>query len=225
MKIGKFVTLLGLLLLAGCQHPPPVEGFERCRVTLPEASRQAVVVARDGAAPSGMALRLYERTTRGWQPVGAAIPVVVGRNGLAPVGEKREGDGRTPSGVFPLERGFGYEPLATKLSYIVLTPEMIWIDDPRSGRYNTLADKKHGAGFSHEIMKRGDDLYKYGIVVEYNTRATVPGAGSAIFFHIWNSPTASTAGCIATDETDMLRMLGWLDPARHPLAVIGDACH
>ena len=220
MKMRKFVSLLALLLLAGCQHPRPVEGFEKCLGTLPGASRQAVTVASDGA--SGMALRLYERVSDGWQPIGAAIPAVVGRNGLAPVGEKREGDGRTPSGVFPLERGFGYGPLVTRIPYIVLTPEMIWIDDPRSGRYNTLADKKDGAGLSYEIMKRGDDLYKYGIVVEYNTSATVPGAGSAIFFHIWSSPSASTAGCIATAEPDMLRILLWLDPAQHPLAVIGD---
>ncbi len=224
MKMRKLAPLL-VLLLAGCQHPRLGEGFEKCLGTLPEASRQAVAVGRDAAAPSGMALRLYERGSGGWQPVGAAIPAVAGRNGLAPLGEKREGDGRTPSGVFPLERGFGYAPLATKIPYIVLTPEMVWIDDPGSDWYNTLADKKRGEGFSYEIMKRGDDLYKYGVVVEYNTHETVPGAGSAIFFHLWSSPMTPTAGCIATAEPDMLRMLRWLDPAQHPVAVIGDACN
>jgi L,D-peptidoglycan transpeptidase YkuD (ErfK/YbiS/YcfS/YnhG family) len=183
-----------------------------------------VVVERDETALSGMAIRLYERGNDDWQPLGEAIPAVAGRNGLAPVGEKREGDGRTPSGVFDLKRGFGYEPFATKMPYIVLTPEMIWIDDSRSDRYNTLAEKREGKGLSYEIMKQADDLYKYGIVVEYNTRAVVKGAGSAIFFHIWRSPATSTEGCIAAAEPDMVRMLRWLDPARHPLAVIGDAC-
>ena len=224
MKVRQCAPLLALLLLTGCQHHRPWEAFERCRGTLPEASRQAVVVDREEAAPSGMAIRLYERGAGGWQPLGAAIPAVAGRNGLAPVGEKREGDGRTPSGVFALERGFGYEPFATRLPYIVLTPEMIWIDDARSDRYNTLAEKRDGEGFSYEIMKRADDLYKYGIVVEYNTREVVPGAGSAIFFHIWRSPATPTAGCVATAELDMVRILRWLDPAQHPLAVIGDAC-
>jgi L,D-peptidoglycan transpeptidase YkuD (ErfK/YbiS/YcfS/YnhG family) len=224
MTVRKFVPLLFLALLAGCQHHRPWEAFERCRSRLPAGSRQAVVVDRDETTPSGVALRLYERGAGGWQPLGAAIPAVVGREGLAPVGEKREGDGRTPSGVFPLERGFGYEPLATRLPYIVLTPEMIWIDDPRSDRYNTLAERREGEELSYEIMRRADDLYRYGIVVEYNTRATVPGAGSAIFFHIWRSPATPTAGCIATAEPEMVRLLLWLDPARQPLAVIGDAC-
>ena len=93
-----FVTLLALLLLAGCQHNRPWQAFEKCRGTLPEASRQAVVVDRDEA---GMALRLYERGFDSWQPLGAAIPAVAGRNGLAPVGEKREGDGRTPPAYLP----------------------------------------------------------------------------------------------------------------------------
>jgi L,D-peptidoglycan transpeptidase YkuD (ErfK/YbiS/YcfS/YnhG family) len=225
MTVRVVVPLLALLLLAGCQHLRPWEAFEKCRGTLPGASRQAVVVERDETAPSAMAIRLYERGNDGWQPLGAAIPAVVGRNGLAPVGEKREGDGRTPSGVFALERGFGYEPFATKMPYIVLAPAMIWIDDARSDRYNTLAEKREGEGLSYEVMKRADDLYKYGIVVEYNTKAIVPGAGSAIFFHIWRSPATPTAGCIAAAEPDMVRLLRWLDPAQHPLAVIGDACH
>jgi L,D-peptidoglycan transpeptidase YkuD (ErfK/YbiS/YcfS/YnhG family) len=183
-----------------------------------------VVVDRDESEPSGMAIRLYERNGDGWQPLGTAIPAVVGRNGLAPVGEKREGDGRTPSGIFVLERCFGYEPFATKMPYIILTPDMIWIDDVRSGRYNTLADNSAGEGFSSETMKRADDLYKYGIVVEYNTKEIVPGAGSAIFFHIWRGPATPTAGCVAASEPDLVRLLRWLDPEKHPLAVIGDAC-
>jgi L,D-peptidoglycan transpeptidase YkuD (ErfK/YbiS/YcfS/YnhG family) len=224
MKVRGFVPLLSLLLLAGCQLHRPWEAFEKCRGNLPEASRQAVVVDREKGSPSGMALRLYERGKDGWQPLGAAIPAVAGRNGVARPGEKREGDGRTPSGIFALERGFGYEPLSTKMPYILLAPEMIWIDDARSDRYNTLAEKREGEGLSYEIMKRADDLYKYGIVVEYNTKAIVPGAGSAIFFHIWSSTATPTAGCIAVAEPDMIRMLHWLDPAQHPLAVIGDAC-
>lgn len=223
MKRRNLVPLLVLVLLAGCQHRP-WEAFERCRDALPPASRQAVVVDRDGAAASGVVVRLYELEGSGWRPVGPAIRAVAGREGLAPVGAKREGDGRTPSGVFVLERGFGYGPAATRLPYIVLTPEMIWIDDPRSALYNTLVDRKEGEGLSYEIMRRADDLYKYGIVVEYNTRATVPGAGSAIFFHVWRGPGTSTAGCVAVAESDMVRLLGWLDPAQLPVAVIGDAC-
>jgi L,D-peptidoglycan transpeptidase YkuD (ErfK/YbiS/YcfS/YnhG family) len=171
-----------------------------------------------------MAIRLYEEGGSGWQQVGPTIPAVVGRNGLAPIGSKREGDGQTPSGIFPLKRGFGYGALFTRIPYIVLTREMIWIDDVRSARYNTLTDRKDGEGLSHEIMRRDDDLYKYGVVIEYNTEPVVPGAGSAIFFHIWRNPATATAGCVATAEPDMVRLLQWLDPSQHPMAIIGDAC-
>jgi L,D-peptidoglycan transpeptidase YkuD (ErfK/YbiS/YcfS/YnhG family) len=224
VNIFKFALIALLVLLAGCQHRRPWESFEKCRAGLPAESRQAVVVDWSGSPSTGSAIRLYERGDSGWKQVDGTIPAVAGRNGFAPAGEKREGDGLTPSGVFPLERGFGYEPFPARLSYLVLTPEMIWIDDPRSGRYNMLSERDGDEGFSFEVMRRDDDLYKYGIVVEYNTKEIVPGAGSAIFFHIWRDPATPTAGCVAAAEPDIVRLLGWLDPAQHPLAVLGDAC-
>ena len=71
-------------------------------------------------------------------------------------------------------------------------------------------------------MRRADDLYKYGIVIEYNTRPVVPGAGSAIFFHIWRDRATPTSGCIATAELGIVRILRWLDPAEKPATVIGE---
>jgi L,D-peptidoglycan transpeptidase YkuD (ErfK/YbiS/YcfS/YnhG family) len=223
MKLGKPVLFLAVILLAGCQHRP-WQALGRCRDTLPMGSRQAVVVERDGSGPSGVVIGLYERGDDGWQLQGTTMTAVAGKNGLAPLGEKREGDGRTPSGVVSLERGFGYYPMAIRLPYTVLDPEMIWIDDPRSPLYNRLAERKDGAGFSFEIMRREDELYRYGIVIEYNTKTTVPGAGSAIFFHVWRGPGTTTAGCVAMEQKDMALLLTWLDPARQPVAVIGDAC-
>ena len=216
------LMLLMVILLAGCHRPWRV--MERCPEELPAASRQALVVDRDVTVDTGLAVRRYARQASGWRAVGEAIPVVAGRSGFAAPGAKREGDGRTPAGLFPLERGFGYGPLNTRITHIVLTPDMIWIDDPRSSMYNTLVDRREGERFSHEIMRRRDDLYKYGLVVEYNTKTIVPGAGSAIFFHVWRSPASATAGCVAMAESDMVSLLTWLDPASEPLAVIGNAC-
>ena len=44
-----------------------------------------------------------------WNLVSGPIEAVIGENGFAPPGEKREGDGRTPSGIFSLNRTFGYD--------------------------------------------------------------------------------------------------------------------
>lgn len=221
----RIVALLFLFFAMGCQHRLPVAIVGQCLDVLPSATRQAVVVvAKESGPPFAAAMILYERGGQGWQAVSQPIDAVVGRNGFAPLGEKREGDGRTPSGTFLIERAFGYEPLQTKLPYMVLTPEMIWIDEPTSPLYNTLTDKTASAGVSHEIMRRGDDLYRYGAVIEYNTKPVVPGAGSAIFFHVWRNGQTPTSGCVATEMPAMVRIIRWLDPAAHPVAVIGTAC-
>lgn len=215
---------LGLLLcLAGCQHQralPLADGAGELDRLAGEIGQAVVVSAPDPHARSAVTIQRFERSGGGWRAVGQAVDGVAGRSGLAPAGEKREGDGRTPSGVFGLERGFGYAPLATKLPYTVLTPELVWIDDPASPRYNRLSTRAQAAGFSHEIMRRDDDFYRYGIVIEYNTKETVRGAGSAIFFHVWKGPGSSTAGCVAAPAGEVVRILRWLDPARKPVIVI-----
>ena len=70
-------------------------------------------------------------------------------------------------------------------------------------------------------MKLNDDRYKYGIVVEYNTDPVIKGAGSAIFIHVRRGENMPTLGCVALSESDILKVLGWLDPKRKPLAVLG----
>ena len=67
-------------------------------------------------------------------------------------------------------------------------------------------------------MRRDDILYKWGVVVDHNA-AAIPGAGSCIFLHIWKSSSAPTAGCTAMPESDLVRLLRWLDPARHPILI------
>ena len=47
-----------------------------------------------------------EKADGHWKCVSDPIPAKVGRNGFALSGEKREGDGKTPSGIFSLKRTF-----------------------------------------------------------------------------------------------------------------------
>lgn len=157
-----------------------------------------------------------------WVEVFRSAEVAIGRNGFAPQGEKREGDGRTPSGIFPLRLAFGYpDRLDSKMPYRQATPTDVWVDDPASPNYNRWVQKDLAQASSFELMRRDDDLYKYGIVIEYNTEEVVPGAGSAIFFHVWSGPGRNTAGCVATREDHLVELLRWLDPARRPWIVLG----
>ena len=70
-------------------------------------------------------------------------------------------------------------------------------------------------------MKRNDDQYKYGIVVEYNTNPIIKGKGSAIFIHVWRNRNQPTAGCISISQEKILKLLEWLDPEKEPIIVLG----
>lgn len=96
----------------------------------------------------------------------------------------------------------------------------LWIDDPNDPDYNRWVHQNQTKAASYERMKRDDDLYKYGIVIEYNTDPVIKGFGSAIFLHVWAGTDSTTAGCVAASEDDILKMLGWLNPAKNPVMLI-----
>jgi L,D-peptidoglycan transpeptidase YkuD (ErfK/YbiS/YcfS/YnhG family) len=157
-----------------------------------------------------------------WQQVFLPMEAMIGRNGFARKGEKREGDGKTPSGIFPLGMVYGYEEsLATRMPYRRLIAEDVWIDDTASPDYNTLMKRSLTTAASFEEMRRSDDLYKYVIVVEYNTGPVVKGMGSAIFIHLRKEAGEPTGGCIALAEEDLRKLTGWLDPLAKPAIVLG----
>jgi L,D-peptidoglycan transpeptidase YkuD (ErfK/YbiS/YcfS/YnhG family) len=187
-------------------------------------------------------LRRYERSGPGgtWKVVGAPIAVVVGKNGLGwedgteaadpqearngndPV--KREGDFRSPAGVFRLRTTFGYapeKPVAWKMPYLRLTSSTECVDDPKSKFYNQVVDR--GAVSpdwkSSEHMLRTDDMNRWGFVVEQNADPVQPGDGSCIFLNIWGGPGQATADSTATAQEQIEHLLGWLDPAQGPLLV------
>ena len=179
---------------------------------------QAVVVEATGKVTARVSG--WERNDAGWTQVINPVKAVIGRKGLAPKGEKREGDGRTPSGVFALRRAFGYEEeVPTGLVYQRVTERDFWIDAPGSLQYNQWV-----AGdvprVSHEVLRRRDNLYKYAVVIEYNANPVVPGMGSAIFLHVWRGANKPTAGCVAMAEADILRFLQWLDKRQNPLILL-----
>lgn len=187
--------------------------------------RQVITVTADNLSAVDATVNLWWKTVEGPQEVWRRfnpepIPAVVGRNGLAPAGQKREGDGRTPAGTFELYRSFGYEEMIkTDLEYHQVTGEDFWIDDPSSVWYNQWVSGQIPS-VSHEKLRRDDDLYKYAIIVEYNTDPAIPGNGSAIFIHIWRGKGQPTAGCVAMAEPDMLKILGWLKQDDHPVVII-----
>ena len=203
--------------------------------TLPKSEqisdcRQLVVVRSPSDASTQASLKRFEKNGKEWKPVGEQVDVTLGRSGLAwgrgenapqPGQQKREGDGKSPSGIYTFGKVFGYAPASEasfKMPYVQADEALECVDDSDSKFYNQLVDNKlvKKDWTSSEFMHRTDHQYRWGIVVNHNTPAQAQG-GSCIFFHIWYEPGAATSGCTALTEPNLLELLHWLDPVKSPL--------
>jgi L,D-peptidoglycan transpeptidase YkuD (ErfK/YbiS/YcfS/YnhG family) len=147
----------------------------------------------------------YENGRLSW-PSGSAR-AAVGKAGVR--ADKREGDGATPAGSFPLLFGMYRSDRAgvpaTMLPMTPLLERHAWVDDPQDPNYNRLVELPYPA--HAERLWRDDAIYDLLVVVGYNINPRRPGAGSAIFLHVARSDFLPTAGCIAVDHGVLLRLL------------------
>lgn len=213
----------------------------RMNSSLPESlieSRQLILVTTTGWNVVDGEMKRYERDSINdeWKMVGEQIPIVVGRNGMAwgkglhgdAIGEgpvKKEGDGRSPAGIFSLSSAFGYasreQAREVKMPYVQAVATLECVDDPKSAHYNKVIDRagvENPDWKSSERMRRDDDQYRWGVVVDHNAEGE-PGCGSCIFLHIWEAPGKGTAGCAAMEAGKMQEVLRWLDAKKRPVLV------
>ncbi len=185
-------------------------------------SNQILYVNPDARAPTRAMVYPLKRSQNHWSLAFGPIPANIGRNGMAPAWEKREGDGRTPTGVYALQRAFGLAPaIHTRLDYHPLQPDDVWVDDIQSPDYNHLVKRGDTSAASFETMFSESVAYEYGLVVEYNTHPVIKGRGSAIFVHVQKGKGMPTSGCVSVNKKAMLKILSWLDPQQKPQIVIG----
>jgi L,D-peptidoglycan transpeptidase YkuD (ErfK/YbiS/YcfS/YnhG family) len=140
------------------------------------------------------------------------IPCKLGRSGRRWL--KREGDGATPRGVWPVRRvlarrdAWGW--LRTGLPFRPMAPDDGWCDDPADRNYNRPVKLPYPA--SHEELWRTDRLYDVVVILGHNDRPRIKGAGSAVFMHLADPEGGPTAGCIAVSAKDMRKLLAWCGP-------------
>lgn len=144
----------------------------------------------------------------GWLRFGASsVRCAVGRGGVR--ADKREGDGATPAGVFPLRevlyRADRVGRPATSLPATPIAADDGWSDDPADPAYNRRTTT--ASRFGHERLWREDRLYDVLAVIGANDAPAVPGRGSAIFLHVARPDYAGTDGCVALALADLLRVL------------------
>ncbi len=219
-----------LLFLAGCASR------EKAPSPLPAQSRQLLlVITPDFDAPDGLLHRFERQLDQAWQEVRQPIPAALGRSGLgwgrgehkrqASGPQKREGDGRSPAGIFHLGKVFGFKTLQEigplKMPYVQVTETLECVDDPKSRWYNRIVDRASVDTLdwqSSEKMHAIGQSYHLGVTVQHNHDFTVD-AGSCIFLHIWSGPGDTTAGCTAIAEPNLQEIVGWLDENKTPMIV------
>ncbi len=131
----------------------------------------------------------------------------IGRAGVA--ADKREGDGATPAGCFPMRRVL-YRPdrlpaPATGLPLVALGPRDGWCDDSDDPLYNRPVRLPYAG--RHEALWRGDGIYDLIVVVGHNDDPPVPGRGSAVFLHLAHDDYRPTEGCVALALGDLLALV------------------
>ncbi len=132
---------------------------------------------------------------------------VIGKKGLTK--NKIEGDKKTPIGTYSLgnlyyRKDRNLKPL-TKLKCIPIKKNMGWCNDVKNKKnYNKLITVSKN--ICHEKLFRRDYKYDYIVPINYNTKKSKIGKGSAIFIHLTRK-FKPTLGCVALEKKDFLILL------------------
>ncbi len=205
---------------------------------LDQCGQVVVTVADDWNSATGR-MQIFERERgKPWRPVfKQSLPVLLGKSGLAwgrgVYGQsekapyaKREGDRRTPAGIFRIGKVLGYDP---KLSVNPAYPYHqvgkwdAWPDDPGNPYYNqhvVVDPRRVPKWFESQKMRHNDEAYRFLIDIRHNSDPPVPGMGSATFFHTRRGPTRPTYGCTTMSREDLLRFMGRLRADKRPHYVV-----
>jgi L,D-peptidoglycan transpeptidase YkuD (ErfK/YbiS/YcfS/YnhG family) len=142
------------------------------------------------------------------------VRCALGPAGIRPAAGKREGDGATPAGVWPIrevwfrpDRG---APPATEFRVHAMAEDDGWCDDPRDPAYNRHVKLPYPA--SAERLWRRDGIYDIVVVLGHNDDPPVPGEGSAIFLHVARPDYSPTQGCVAVARADLEDLLARARP-------------
>ncbi len=214
--------VVGVTTLAGAPGPA-VAGAPAWAALVPDGTSQVVRTVsshRFCRQAWCTATQAWKRDSQGrWRQV-REFRSTIGRNGW---GKQREGDNRSPVGVYRIKVTFttGRENPG----------EMPW----RRRRATSVVSAAAGANYNTWLEVRGvtsgnRPSMRSGWVVDYNHvrlrpgvgPRPVPGKGSGIFYHT-SKPGhrwAPTAGCTQVGNPRQMRwLLTWLRPEAHPRIV------
>ncbi|PTX95027.1 hypothetical protein DB345_12055 [Spartobacteria bacterium LR76] len=218
--------LLSLLAVVLC---PPA-------FALDSSVRQLIVSIAPSWDSSMGRLQLFERQKDKWVPASEPVRVLYGKNGLAwgkgELGQEQQGihkaerDKRAPAGVFALGTIYTYDkalPEGADYPFHTITAADAWVDDPLNPLYNqhVVVDPANPPPwFEKQKMRLDDPPHRWLVEIRHNSDPPVPGAGSAIFFHIQRGPDRPSAGCTVMTQPSIVRLIRWLRKEDDPHYVL-----
>ena len=192
-----------------------------------------IVVLSEHWDSAAAKIYLLKKVEGKWELDGNPIDGVIGKKGIGwgiglhnglgweerfPYLSKKEGDKRSPAGLFSLGNVFGYDsilPVKCVKPYTQLQGYMHAVDDTSSIHYNKMVDTNDfSPSFrehynSYEDLRFMGEVYQWLFVIEHN-QENIRGEGSNIYFHIRWSDGTGTGGCTAVKEEDILNIITWL---------------
>ena len=178
---------------------------------LTEDVNDVIVVDVRNPESSQASVTYYEKKEN-WETV-FSVPGLVGKAGIADPSEKKEGDKKTPAGIYGFSMAFGIlEDPGSRMGYHLVKTGDVWVDDAGSVYYNRLANGREVEEdwSSAENLAAMAPWYDYALALDYNEEQ-IPGKGSAIFLHCMKEGDTYTSGCISIPEESMALVLRNVD--------------
>ena len=167
-----------------------------------DAEQLAIVSGTHG---SNARFSLHEKVDGEWHEI-ILCPAFIGKKGW---GKTKEGDMKTPKGIYTFTMAFGIkEDPGCQMEYTQVDNSHYWVGDSSSEYYNQFVSTRDYDDFNKKDSEHIIDYdlaYKYCLNISYNDDGT-PGKGSAIFLHC-QTKNKFTAGCVAIPENAMITVM------------------
>ena len=205
-----------------------------CPRPLHRATRLIVITVPDVNSVKAT-LHTFERKTPAdgaWQRSGPPETAVVGSSGIGwadnfrylgkkdePI--KREGDKRTPAGIFRVAGPFGFEasPLSgyTRLS----RGNSFCVEDPTSRFYGKIVGKRIAASVKQSKDMSADPSLKNGMIVDYPARRGAK-AGSCVFLQVWGGDAVGTDARVGMPDDRLKVVQKWSAQGFTAIAIVSE---
>ena len=185
-------------------------------VNLPAAQEadQLFIVAAMGMDKTTAYITMHRKDDNGvWKQI-LSTPGFVGKNGLCPDADHKEGCAQTPVGIYHFNKAFGIAPdPGCALPYLQVDDNTYWSGDP-DRQYNQMVDIRDVPDLVMDDSEHIVDYeyqYQYCLNISFNEDGT-PGRGSAIFLHCFGPAKPYTGGCVAVPENIMRMIMQQVSP-------------